>query len=92
MVDRDAVAAAWKARGFGCDLWTDPAGQVWRGFVHATDELVMVVEGEVEVEMQGRTLRPRPGQEIFIPAGTVHTVRNVGSQRSRWLFGYRQGT
>ena len=77
MVDRGAVAAAWKARGFGCDLWSD--------------ELLMVVEGELEVEMGGRTLHPCPGQEILIPARTVHTVRNVGSGRSRWLFGYRQG-
>ena len=91
MVDRGAVAAAWKARGFGCDLWSDPAGQVWRDFVHPTDELLMVVEGELEVEMGGRTLHPCPGQEILIPARTVHTVRNVGSGRSRWLFGYRQG-
>jgi mannose-6-phosphate isomerase-like protein (cupin superfamily) len=91
MVDRAAVAAVWKARGFGCNLWSDPAGQVWRDFVHPTDELLMLLEGDLEVEMEGSTLRPCPGQEIVIPAGMVHTVRNVGSGRSRWLFGYRQG-
>ncbi len=29
-MDRDAIARDWRARGFGCDLWTDPPGQVRR--------------------------------------------------------------
>ena len=45
-VDQNAVAAAWLSRGFSCDLWVDPPGQVWADFVHGTDELVMVIDGE----------------------------------------------
>ena len=45
-VDQNAVAAAWRSRGFSCDLWVDPPGQVWADFVHGTDELVMVIDGE----------------------------------------------
>jgi quercetin dioxygenase-like cupin family protein len=88
--DHATLAAAWSARGFTCDVWTDPPGQVWSGFVHATDELVMPLEGEIELEFGGRTLRPQPGEEVFIPAGTPHTVRNVGGTVSRWYYGYAQ--
>ena len=86
----DQVPDDWRARGFSCDIWTDPPGQVWADFVHAVDELVMPVEGEVQLEMQGRTLRPAIGDEVFIPAGVAHTVRNPGRSRSRWYYGYRR--
>jgi quercetin dioxygenase-like cupin family protein len=63
---------------------------VWRDFVHATDELVMPVEGRIELEFGGRVYRPQIGEEVFIPAGAVHTVRNVGGTTARWLYGYRR--
>ncbi len=88
--DRDAVAARWRERGFGCDLWVDPPGRRWEDFTHASDELVMVVEGEVEFEVAGEIHRPRPGEELLIPAGAVHSVRNVGASTSRWLYGYKR--
>jgi mannose-6-phosphate isomerase-like protein (cupin superfamily) len=48
------------------------------------------MEGELELEMQGRTFRPQPGEEVFIPANVHHSVRNVGGTTARWLYGYRQ--
>ena len=89
-MNRHAVAKEWQARGFSCGLWTDPPGQVWADFVHATDELVMVVNGEVEFEVDGVVHRPEPGQELLIPAGANHTVRNLGSTTSNWLYGYKR--
>jgi mannose-6-phosphate isomerase-like protein (cupin superfamily) len=90
-MDRDAIARAWRARGFGCDLWTDPPGQVWADFVHATDELIMLIEGEIEVRFAGKILRPAVGEEVLIPASTPHTVINIGNQRNGWLYGYATG-
>ena len=49
----------------------------------------MLIEGDLELEMGGQKLKPLRGQEILIPAGTKHTVRNVGSTRSRWYYGYQ---
>lgn len=89
-IDRAKVERDWRARGFSCGLWTDPPGQVWRNYVHDVDELFMVVEGEIELEMQGRAFRPGIGEEVLIPAGVVHTVRNVASNTARWLYGYRK--
>ena len=89
-MDRARVERDWRARRFSCDLWTDPPGQVWQGFTHHVDELFMVIEGEVELEMQGRAFRPAIGEEVLIPAEAVHTVRNVGSSTARWLYGYRR--
>lgn len=85
----EAVAADWEARGFSCEIWTDAPGQVWADFVHDVDEVVMVIDGVVEFEFGGKSFRPAAGEELFIPARAIHTVRNVGKTTSHWLFGYR---
>jgi mannose-6-phosphate isomerase-like protein (cupin superfamily) len=79
----------WRARGFSCDIWSDPPGQVWADFVHASDELVMLIDGAIELRFGGRVLRPAPGEEILIPAGAAHTVINIGRTRNHWRYGYR---
>jgi mannose-6-phosphate isomerase-like protein (cupin superfamily) len=88
-VDRAKIANDWKARGFSCGLWVDPPGQVWEDYVHSTDELVMLIEGALELEMQGKILRPAIGEEVLIPANTSHTVRNIGGTTAKWLYGYK---
>jgi quercetin dioxygenase-like cupin family protein len=87
--ERSRIAANWAERGFSCDLWVDPPGQCWENFTHATDELILVVEGTVEFKVAGRPLRPALGEELLIPAGVLHSARNVGSTTARWLYGYR---
>jgi mannose-6-phosphate isomerase-like protein (cupin superfamily) len=84
------VREKWQQRGFSCDLWIDPPGQRWEGYVHDTDEMVMIVEGEIEFETEGMPQCPNPAEELFIPAGAVHSVRNLGPMQSRWLYGYGQ--
>jgi mannose-6-phosphate isomerase-like protein (cupin superfamily) len=85
---RTKIAADWAARGFSCDLWTDPPGQAWEGFRHATDEVVTVLGGEMEFEVAGQVHHPKIGEELLIPAGAVHSARNVGQTTARWLYGY----
>lgn len=89
MTNRQQVAADWAARGFSCSLWTDPPGQRWEDFTHDTDEVVIVLEGQMEFEVEGNVHRPRPGEEVLIPAGAVHSARNIGNTTARWLYGYR---
>ncbi|HEY3197953.1 MAG TPA: cupin domain-containing protein [Nitrospirales bacterium] len=88
-LDQGQKAKDWQARGFSCGLWVDPPGQVWEDYMHSTDELLMLIEGALELEMQGKTLRPPIGEEILIPAHTSHTVRNIGGTTARWLYGYK---
>lgn len=88
-MDATEVRQDWQNRGYSCDIWTDVPGQEWKDFVHDTDELVMLLEGEIELTFQGSTIRPKVGEEIYIPAGVMHTVRNVGNTQNRWYYGYR---
>jgi len=49
----------------------------------------MTMDGDVEFEIDGKVLHPPDGEELFIPAGFVHSVRNRGRTTSRWLYGYK---
>ncbi len=88
--DRQQIAADWSSRGFSCELWTDPPGQRWENFSHAVDEIVTVLEGCMEFEVEGECRVLEPGEELVIPAGAVHSARNVGTTTARWLYGYKQ--
>ena len=87
--NRNKVAADWRERGFSCELWVDPPGQRWEDFTHATDELVTVLEGEMEFEVEGQIHHPKIGDELLIPANAKHSARNIGKTTSRWLYGYK---
>jgi uncharacterized protein YdcH (DUF465 family)/uncharacterized cupin superfamily protein len=87
-VDPAAVTRDWIARGFSCRAFIDPPGQEWRDFVHDNDELVTVVDGRLEVDMHGESWALDPGDELYIPRGVTHTVRNRHAGTTRWLYGY----
>lgn len=87
-VDHGEVARDWIVRGFSCRAFADPPGQEWRNFAHDSDELVTVVEGRLEVQMHGESWALQPGDELYIPRGAVHTVRNTHGGDTRWLYGY----
>jgi quercetin dioxygenase-like cupin family protein len=87
--EKSKIAADWAGRGFTCDLWTDPPGQRWEDFTHGADEIVTLLEGEMEFEIEGRVVHPVKGEELLIPAGAVHSARNIGKTTARWLYGYR---
>ena len=50
---------------------------------------IVLAEGEIELEIEGKAHRPNVGDEIFIPANAVHTVRNIGKSNNVWYYGYR---
>ena len=89
-MDYSTVKQDWENKGFSCGIWTDPPGQVWADYVHETDELVMLKEGEIELSFSGQTFHPKMGEEILIPAGESHTVINTGKTTNRWYYGYKK--
>ena len=44
----------WNYRGYTFGILKDLPGQVWADFVHKTDELVVLAEGEIEIEIEGK--------------------------------------
>ena len=86
---QEKIRENWESRGYSFGVFKDPPGQVWADFVHRTDELVVLAGGDIEIEIEGKSQPPRIGEEIFIPANSIHTVRNIGKTNNVWYFGYK---
>jgi quercetin dioxygenase-like cupin family protein len=57
-----------------------PPGVVAPRHNHPGEELVYVIEGELEYRLDGRPpVTLKAGEVLFIPYGTHHQVKNVGS-------------
>ncbi len=85
---RREICADWHRRGFSCEVWIDPPGRTWEGYVHDVDELVTPLDGPMEFEVEGQVYHLEPGDECFIPAGAVHSARNRSDRTVQWLYGY----
>ena len=47
---------------------------------HPGEEIIYVLQGTLEYEVEGKPpTRLKAGEVLFIPAGTVHSAKNVGS-------------
>jgi quercetin dioxygenase-like cupin family protein len=56
---------------------------------HPGEEIVYVLEGLLEYRLDGRTpVTLKAGDVLFIPTGTIHSVKNVGSGKASELATY----
>ena len=63
----EQIKKDWNLRGYSFKIFKDPPGQVWADFVHKTDELVVLAEGEIEIEIEGKS------QQLPIGKGNFYT-------------------
>jgi quercetin dioxygenase-like cupin family protein len=87
-VSPEAVAEDWRARGYSFGRFIDPPGQEWNNFVHDVNELVMVEMGRLEMSVGDQSFIVEEGDEVYIPKGAVHSLKNIHDGVSRWLYGY----
>src|SRR5258706_4217330 len=56
---------------------------------HPGEEIVYAIEGSMEYRLKGKApVTLKAGQVLFIPAGTIHEVKNVGSGNAAELATY----
>tara|TARA_B000000532_G_scaffold195381_1_gene161451 strand:+ start:29 stop:262 length:234 start_codon:yes stop_codon:yes gene_type:complete len=70
----DLIKQNWHSRGYSFGVFRDPPGQVWADFVHRTNELIVLAEGEIEVEIEGKAERFQIGGMVFIPAKEIWKI------------------
>ena len=73
-MNSDHIKRDWHSRGYSFGVFRDPPGQVWADLVHQTDELVVLAEGEIEVEIEGKAERFQIGEMVFIPAKEIWKI------------------
>ena len=65
----------------------DP-GYVAPRHTHPGEEIIYVIEGSLEYEIAGKVARVKAGDVLFVPAGAVHTAKNVGGGNGAELATY----
>ena len=71
---------------------TSPAGfAAPRHIHHSCDELFYVLAGEFQFLLGERVVNASPGTFIFIPRGTVHAPKVVGTEAGKVLIGFIPG-
>jgi quercetin dioxygenase-like cupin family protein len=56
---------------------------------HPGDEIIYVLEGSLEYQVEGKPqVTLKAGDVLFIPAGTIHAAKNVGSGNAAELATY----
>ena len=56
-----------------------PAGEEIGTEVHEVDQALVFVQGQAEAILDGSSSPVDEGDLVFVPAGTTHNFRNVGS-------------
>jgi quercetin dioxygenase-like cupin family protein len=56
---------------------------------HPGEEIAYVLEGSLEYQLEGQPpITLKAGDALFIPAGTIHSARNIGSDHGAELATY----
>jgi quercetin dioxygenase-like cupin family protein len=64
-------------------------GAAFGRHTHPGEEIIYVLEGSLEYEVEGKPpMTLKAGDVLFIPAGTVHAARNVGTNNAAELATY----
>jgi quercetin dioxygenase-like cupin family protein/quinol monooxygenase YgiN len=65
----------------------DP-GYVAPKHTHPGEEIIYVLEGTLEYQIDGKAVTVKPGDVLFVPAGTIHSVKNIGNTNGAELATY----
>ena len=55
---------------------------------HPGEEVIYVLAGTIEYEIDGKLVTVKAGDVLFVPDGVVHAARNVGTDRAAELATY----
>jgi len=86
----DELEKNWTDRGFSFGVGTIKSGDAVDEAVHNDkDELVIMESGRYEFIIDNKSFLQDGNTEVLIPAGTTHTIKNIGPNDSKIYFGYK---
>ena len=89
--DAGELTHRMRAEGYSVFQWTDGPGAVYPDHEHGDEQSHWIISGTLELSVHGfgRVVLD-PGDRDFMPAGTVHAARVVGSEPVVYLIGSRR--
>ena len=73
--------------GYSVFEWSDAPGTAYGRHSHAEDQSHWIINGELELTVDGETYILRAGDRDFLPANTTHSAFVPGDKPVRYLIG-----
>lgn len=77
---------AGSTSGFGGVMYLDPAEFVTEHYHPYSEEFIHVIEGELEMTLDGEPLKLGAGDSLLVPIGVRHRLVNVGEVTAHCAF------
>jgi quercetin dioxygenase-like cupin family protein len=88
--DPDELHRLMETEGYSVYRWTDRAGALYPPHEHPSDQSHWIISGTLELNVDGvGVVTLAQGDRDFMPAGTVHSARVLGSEPVAYLIGER---
>jgi mannose-6-phosphate isomerase-like protein (cupin superfamily) len=86
----DELEKNWTDREFSFGTGTIKSGDSVNEAVHDDkDELVLMETGKYEFTIDNEKFMQEGDIEVLIPAGAVHSIKNIGPKDSKIYYGYK---
>lgn len=87
MNDAEKLAQQLRTEGFTHTyVWQDGPNARYADHTHPTETAHIILDGELTLIMDGRTVTYRAGERCDVPAGAIHAAR-MGPAGCRYLIG-----
>jgi quercetin dioxygenase-like cupin family protein len=63
-------------------------GAAFPSHTHPGEEIIYVIEGTWAYEIAGKPVTAKPGDTLFVPSGTIHSAKNIGTGTAAELATY----
>ncbi|MCM2423309.1 MULTISPECIES: cupin domain-containing protein [Streptomyces] len=77
---------AGSTSGFGGVMYLDPAEFVTEHYHPYSEEFIHVIDGELEMTLDGEPLKLGPGDSLLVPIGVRHRLVNIGEVKAHCAF------
>ncbi|HEX9758418.1 MAG TPA: AraC family ligand binding domain-containing protein [Nitrospiria bacterium] len=74
-IDRKKIAAEVQREGFDPYLISDPPGATYPPHSHRETKLLVILSGNMEVNIQGEGFSCSPGDRLLIPGNMEHSAK-----------------
>lgn len=81
VLSRETMKEKLRKQGYSAIPYTFSAGNVFGTHTHDVDKKDVVVDGELEFTMYGKSIVLKAGDTLVVPKGVPHSARVIGNKK-----------
>ncbi|MEK6578841.1 MAG: cupin domain-containing protein [Bdellovibrionota bacterium] len=86
---QEEAEAKLHQEGYESYCWHDVSGTLYPRHQHAYDECLWILKGEITFETKEAAFALKPGDRLYMPAGTAHSAKVTSKQGVTYLVGQK---